>query len=231
MNHKNESQFAHVENINRRTRQRVFVVSTIIGLLVAITMIIRFVKTERHSMRKAVCASNLSTLGFALHRYSSEHGRFPSDIVSPNGKPLLSWRVELLQVLDPDLFSRFDLSQAWDSKANLPLQYQIPAWYICPADFDGQSKGISSYYAIAQPKLTDDTGSEGSFQVDVDSDHNCILLVEAFGLRIPWTCPGDFIGSPCNVGTLAPDLASSACNHPSTPYAITIDCQRVSLGH
>lgn len=114
----------------------------IIAAVVFMTLVVigwTMIQRAQASNRRAVCAAHLSTLGFGLLRYSEEYGRFPSDITSPAGEPLLSWRVELLRVLDPKLYSRFDLTHAWNSDVNMTLLHRMPQWYTCPSDKEAES--------------------------------------------------------------------------------------------
>lgn len=229
MNHKSDSQFAKGENASRRTRQSVFWVTTIIGLLVTVTMIVRFIETERRSVRKAVCASHLSTIGFALHRYLSEHGRFPSDIVSPTGKPILSWRVELLSILDRDLYERFNREEPWNSEHNLRQLHAMPHYYFCPSDEEGKASGTTNYYAVVPQSTNPTTTPPATFDLDPYADGQCILLVESADLKIPWTKPGDLPGDPCDPGHIDRKLTSNACKHPGGTYIVMVNTIRRSL--
>jgi len=214
----------------KRVRTRII---WIIATALFLTLIIvgwTSIQRSRVAQRQVVCAGNLSTLGFGLISYSERFGQFPSDILSPAGEPLLSWRVELLRVIDSELYNRFDLTHAWNSSANMALLHRMPSWYSCPADKEAESKGIASYYAVFNKRKTDTPNRYMPFQLDPTVDLNCILLVEAAELRIPWTCPGDFIGDPCNAKSLNAALASSACQRAHSPYVIRVDCQRVALG-
>lgn len=219
-----------IRNSCRQIRYRsLWIIATAL-FLTLIVIAWTSIQKSRAANRNAVCAAHLSTLGFGLIRYYERFDRFPSDVTSPSGEPLLSWRVELLQVLDPDLYIRFDLTQAWNSGVNLQLLHRMPSWYSCPADKEAKSKGIASYYAMSNGRNTDTSEEFRTFQLVPEVDPECILLVEAAELRIPWTCPGDFPGDPCNARTLNVALATSACQHPRSPYAIRVDCQRVALG-
>jgi len=57
---------------------------------------------------------------FGLYQYWEKHGRLPKDIHDKHGKPLLSWRVQLLPYLPEldTLYQQFDLDEPWDSPHN-----------------------------------------------------------------------------------------------------------------
>jgi len=71
--------------------------------------------------------SNLKRILIAMHSYADANGKFPADITDKAGKPLLSWRVELLPYLDEDNLNReFKRSEPWDSEHNLKLLSKLP---------------------------------------------------------------------------------------------------------
>jgi uncharacterized protein (TIGR03067 family) len=60
-------------------------------------------KQDALDRNKAKCASNLATLAEIMHDYVSEKRNYPTAaIYTKDGKPLLSWRVALLNRLDED---------------------------------------------------------------------------------------------------------------------------------
>src|SRR5262249_46508298 len=64
--------------------------------------------------------NNLKEIALAMHNRHDTYGFLPaSAIYSKNGKPLLSWRVELLPFLDQqELYRQFHLDEPWDSEHN-----------------------------------------------------------------------------------------------------------------
>lgn len=75
-------------------------------------------------------------LGFALSEYTKTHGKMPSNITDKDGKPLLSWRVELLNGFLGDdeskLYKQFKLDEPWNSPHNLKVAQTIPFLYVDP---------------------------------------------------------------------------------------------------
>ena len=80
------------------------------------------------------CQNNLRNIGLAMVNYSSSHNVFPlAGTVSPDGKPLLSWRVLMLPYLDQQpLYEEFKLDEPWDSPNNKPLLARMPGVFKCP---------------------------------------------------------------------------------------------------
>ena len=53
---------------------------------------------------------------------------FAPAILSKDGKPLLSWRVAILPMIEQkELYGKFHLDEPWDSANNKPLVAQMPA--------------------------------------------------------------------------------------------------------
>src|SRR5262249_35451474 len=71
--------------------------------------------------------SNLKRIMVAMHSYVEVNGKFPADVTDKSGRPLLSWRVELLPYLGEDnLYREFKGSESWDSEHNLNLLSKMP---------------------------------------------------------------------------------------------------------
>lgn len=75
----------------------------------------------------------LNSVRELLTRYYSKFGKYPpAAICDKNGKPLLSWRVELLQVMGKDgeqFYKTFKLDEPWNSDHNSALMYKVPNYY------------------------------------------------------------------------------------------------------
>ena len=77
----------------------------------------------------------LRKIGAALHEYLNQHRHYPMvAILSDVGKPLLSCRVELLKILDAQLYKQFKLDEPWDSEHNMKLVASMPDYYRTPTD-------------------------------------------------------------------------------------------------
>ncbi|MDR3635154.1 MAG: DUF1559 domain-containing protein [Isosphaeraceae bacterium] len=148
--------------------------------------------------RKARCVTNLKELGLGLHNYESEHGHFPAAaIVGTAGKPLLSWRVELLPYLgERDLYEQFHRDEPWDSPHNLALISRMPAVYACPSEPD-RTRGVTRYQGIVGPRAG--LGVIGAMfeparGIDIreitDGASNTVMVAEAGG-PVVWTKPED----------------------------------------
>ncbi|MDR1141391.1 MAG: DUF1559 domain-containing protein [Planctomycetaceae bacterium] len=69
----------------------------------------------------------LLMLGQLFMAYYQKNNKFPADIRSADGVPLLSWRVALLPMLNlEELYKKFKLDEPWDSPTNKPLMETMP---------------------------------------------------------------------------------------------------------
>lgn len=103
---------------------------------------------------------NLRAIVLALHNYHDTYGKFPSDITDKNGKPLLSWRVELLPYLEQDHFAKqFNRDEPWDSEHNLKLLAQMPD--VFRVGFEPKGATHTYYQRFAISNAFGDDGMEG----------------------------------------------------------------------
>ena len=148
------------------------------------------VARARRSALEARSANNLKQIAVAMHNYHDTHKRFPpAASYDVQGRPLLSWRVHLLPLLDKEsLYRKFHLQEPWDSPHNRTLQKEMPAFYSCSPRQEGQTD--SSYFLLTGPG-TVFPGTEGASMSDIrDGTSTTILAVEA-KRAIPWTKPED----------------------------------------
>lgn len=140
-------------------------------------------------------ADKARQLGLAMLNYAEAHGRFPpAAILSPNGKPLLSWRVLILPYLGDDakkLYSQFHLDEPWDSPANKPLSEKIPSVFS-PHDADADPfSSPDTLWQVFDGGTTIFANAQGMPFSDIhDGLSNTILLVES-NTAVPWTKPAD----------------------------------------
>jgi hypothetical protein len=67
--------------------------------------------------RVAPTRNNLKQIMLALHNYHDTHRMFPPPVsIDDNGKPRLSWRVQILPFLEQgELYQKFRQNEPWDS--------------------------------------------------------------------------------------------------------------------
>jgi RNA polymerase sigma factor (sigma-70 family) len=101
-------------------------------------------KAVAKSRRQSI--NNLKLIALAMHNRHDTYGFFPaSAIYGKNGKPLLSWRVELLPFLEQDnLYKQFHLDEPWDSEHNKKLLDKMPDVFRVP----GQKDKSGTFYQV-----------------------------------------------------------------------------------
>jgi hypothetical protein len=137
-------------------------------------------------------ANNLKLLVLALHNFHDAHGRFPTDVRDKDGKPLLSWRVQILPYIEQDkLYKQFKLDEPWDSDNNKKLIAQMPKTLRSPRQGD-TTKDKTTYLApLGKGFIWDDPKGIKIFEI-ADGTSNTIVLVEADDERsVIWSKPED----------------------------------------
>jgi prepilin-type processing-associated H-X9-DG protein len=159
---------------------------------VLIALLLPAVQSAREAARRAQCVNNLKQISLALLNFESANGAFPAAAISDaRGKPLLSWRVQILPYLDQKpLYDKFRLDEPWDSPHNKELIKYMPIVYACPSRSLPGETGMTSYRAFAGKGTVIATGRATRIAEITDGTSNTITVVES---RSPglWTKPDD----------------------------------------
>jgi Protein of unknown function (DUF1559) len=153
---------------------------------------------ERHLAIAAQAAAErnptttkMRQIGLALLNYHSAHRTFPARaIFDKQGKPLLSWRVQILPMLEEnELFKQFHLDEPWDSAHNKPLIAKMPAVFQDPRR---PRDGTTTFLAAVGKGLAFEGDKPLKISQFFDGASNTILAVQANNERaVPWTKPDD----------------------------------------
>jgi hypothetical protein len=136
--------------------------------------------------------TNLKRLALAMHAYAAAHkGSLPpATISSADGRPLYSWRVELLPYLGPAekaLYNEFKKDEPWDSPHNKPLLARMPRVFALP----GMPPGRTPYQVFTGANTPFASRVAPRFPADFkDGTSNTILIAEGNRL-VNWTQPDD----------------------------------------
>jgi prepilin-type processing-associated H-X9-DG protein len=145
------------------------------------------------------CSSNLHQIARAMHYFHDAYDQLPPVAkFDKEGKPLLSWRVNLLAYLDQeDLYREFNLNEPWDSEHNKKLIARMPPVYRCPQGRHADT-GKTTYLVPVGPRSGPNAtlfsgGSEARNLTRVpDGTPNTIMLLEVDDAHaVPWTKPDD----------------------------------------
>ncbi|HUY88637.1 MAG TPA: DUF1559 domain-containing protein [Pirellulales bacterium] len=170
------------------------------------------VEAQKQAQRNRAIG-HLKQIGLAFHNYHDVYKTFPAAAsYSPDGKPLLSWRVHILPFLDQaPLYKEFHLDEPWDSEHNRKLIERMPETYrsrnwspdeptkTCLVGVTGDGGRIvvalgGSAGAPVKDRIgTMFQGREGiKIQQVTDGTSNTILVVESDAEHaVVWTKPDD----------------------------------------
>jgi len=154
-------------------------------------LLVPAIQKARQAARDVEEMNNLRQLALAMFNYESAYGKFPTDVYGADGKPLLSWRVQLLPFLEElQLSKNFKLDEPWDSPHNLALLEPMPA--VFQSRGDGEQPGKTRYLALKGDR-TMWPGKQGiRFSQVTDGTSNTLLFVQtAPEAAVPWTKPAD----------------------------------------
>jgi hypothetical protein len=171
-------------------QQKLFTVA-IIGILVA--LLLPAIQAAREAARRSESANNMKQIMLAFHMYHDVKKAFPAHAsYSPDGKPLLSWRVHVLPYIEQQaLYEQFKLDEPWDSPHNRALIAQMPQVYQNPNL--PLEAGKTNYLAVVgEPCIMDGTDKGKGLPHVTDGTSNTIMLVEAAPSEaVEWTKPDD----------------------------------------
>ena len=142
------------------------------------------------------CGANVSGLGMALLAYHNVYGAFPQNFCSPDGKPLLSWRLHCSrsskETWNIKNFTWTSLGTARTTASSSTL----PSWSLqCPSLKKG--KGFSPFLALRGPGTAFDGVHRRTLDDIQDGRATTILLVEVDDDRaVIWTKPDDLDYDP-----------------------------------
>ena len=155
----------------------------------------------QESAIRSVCVNNEKQIVLALHNYNSSHKNLfpPAYSTSPDGKPLLSWRVLILPYLEQgSLYKEFHLDEPWDSPHNRALIARMPEVYRCPMESaDAAREGKTRYVAPRGPNTFLRGAEPISIKEITDGTSNTIAFIDGGDDRaVTWTKPDDWDVSP-----------------------------------
>jgi hypothetical protein len=163
---------------------------------ISLGLLLPAVQQVREAAARSQDQNNLKQLGLALYQYESDYGRLPpAALTSPDGEPLLSWRVAILPYIDQNsLYKQFNLNEPWDGPTNKPLLARMPKTYALPGQTPDGS-GLTHYQVFVGPRAVFDTGWVPQLSRVPDGPTNT-LLIAAGQTPVPWTKPADLDFDP-----------------------------------
>jgi hypothetical protein len=139
---------------------------------------------------------HLKQIALAMHAYHDTYGCLPRSVISdPNGRPLYSWRVELLPFLEEaELYRRFHRGEPWDSPHNRELLGEMPQAFSLEGA-SGHPIDATFFQVFTGPDTPFDPKSSRRLAEITDGTANTLLVVEA-RKAVRWTQPADLPYDP-----------------------------------
>ncbi len=170
--------------------------------------------------RRGISKQNLESVAAALRKYQERTKTLPARAsMSTDGKPLLSWRVQILPDLGyDDLYREFHLDEAWDSEHNAKLVAKMPREFGGPLAAGAKPpNGNTLVMAMVGPMTCFPEQGTKTLSEIVD-DASTTLLVTETRRNTPWTKPDDLLVDPS--GKLSGRLGGV---HPGGVVFCTVD--------
>jgi hypothetical protein len=170
--------------------QQQLTTTAMMGVLVA--LLLPAVQAAREAARRNQSINNLKQLSLGILNYESAKKVLPSGIYAKDGKPLLSWRVQILPYMEEmELYNQFHLDEPWDSEHNKALIPRMPR--VCVNPNATASDGKTSYLAVVGKEcLFDGTDKAVGLRNVTDGTSKTIAIVEADADKsVEWTKPDD----------------------------------------
>jgi hypothetical protein len=185
----------------------------------------------REAARHSVCNSHMKQIGVALLIYENSWGTMPPAYVADStGRPLYSWRVLILPMLEQQAFySRFRLDEPWDSPNNLKLLDEMPAIYACPTHQPGVDSShpgrFTNYLALTSPATAFPGTTPVRLAQITDGTAKTLSVVQSNQAEVPWTAPIDLDPrTGLLTHTATPSPPGPTTPHSSGLIVSTVDC-------
>ena len=143
---------------------------------------------------KRASMNDLKLIGLAMHNYYFANKHFPLPASrTPDGKPLLSWRVHILPYLDQmSLYKQFHLDEPWDSQHNRALVEKMPSVYRLA--ISKSERGRTNYLLPVGNGAAFDAERPTEFKDIRDGTSNTIMVLTVDDEHAAiWTKPDDWL--------------------------------------
>ena len=166
-----------------------------IGILAA--LMLPAIQAVREAARRNQSLNNLKQIMLALLNHEAAKLRFPAQAnLSPDAKPLLSWRVHILPFIEEStLYSQFHLDEPWDSEHNRTLIARMPEIYLDPSSKLAPTDGRTHYLGVeGEGRFFEGGAKDGRAMMSIrDGTSNTIAVVQVDDSRtVEWTRPDDW---------------------------------------
>ncbi len=181
--------------VPQRTRNQVAI--QINGLTkiddLATKVVLPAIDLARRVALRTQSANNVKQLLLAVFSYEVAHRRLPARaIFSKDGKPLLSWRVQMLPNLDEAaLYKQFHLDEPWDSPNNKPLIAKMPSTFKVPGGKHNEEGRTCYVVPVGKDTVFDGETGTRLAQITDGTSKTIAMLQAPDDKSVFWTKPDD----------------------------------------
>jgi hypothetical protein len=158
------------------------------------------ISTAREAARRSTCHGKLKQIGLALHNYHDANKHLPSaNICDKNGKPLFSWRVQILPMMEcGDIYNSLKIDEPWNSPHNTKVLSQFKPnygpsypYYECPSANHKNNDFTTNYIAVIGPGTAWRENGPVKFSDLPDRGKHTVMAVEVVDSGVHWAEPRD----------------------------------------
>ncbi|VTS07594.1 DUF1559 family PulG-like putative transporter [Tuwongella immobilis] len=219
-------------NSSKKPILRLWRIAFSVLIVGALCSIVAWVVTNRIRSNQAAhalkCHGNFCCLEVAMRNYHQQHGHFPpAYLADKDGKPAHSWRVLLLEILEPQVFDAYRFDEPWDGPNNRLLANRMPTCYACSED--DRKQFLTNYFVVMGPDTVFPYAKTTSRDDIKRPREDTILLVEVAGQGIHWMQPSDLDVNTMSFELNDPQRPRISSTHDAGPGVYTVDGMMLRL--
>jgi prepilin-type processing-associated H-X9-DG protein len=177
-----------------KTLNRGVVYIVLLTFFIYIPLLLPAISSSREAARRMQCMNNLKQVGLALCNYHDTYKHFPpANICDKNGKPLYSWRVAILPMMEfGRLYNSLTKDEPWNSQTNATFlgKLSFPE-YICPSAELDPKDYTTNYVAVIGPGTTWREDGPVKLSALPDGGSHTVMAVETVNSDVHWAEPRD----------------------------------------
>jgi hypothetical protein len=187
----------HAKNLGNGITWALFII--FIGIICP-RLLLPALGSAREAARRATCIHKPMQIGFALRCYHDANKHFPStNICDKNGKPLFSWRVQILPLLECEyIYNSLKIDEPWNSPHNTKVFSQFKPnygpsypYYECPSANRKNNDFTTNYVAVIGPGTAWRENGPVKLSDLPDGGSHTVVAVEVVNSGVHWAEPRD----------------------------------------
>jgi prepilin-type processing-associated H-X9-DG protein len=158
--------------------------------------------TAPEAVRRMRCMNNLTQIGQALHNYYKANEHFPKPYsVDQEGKPLMSWRIEILPMMGnvaisnsySNIYNSLKKDEPWNSPENAKLLNQVSIKeFVCPSAYRNKKDYFTTnYIAVIGPGTAWNEDKPVKLSDLPYGGSHTVMVIEVVNSGVNWAEPRD----------------------------------------